>query len=275
MRNVIDLQLADIKSRALRGERNNERIKRLQKSIHILELYNMRDLFKDIHGLDGLKLCVKEHIGLDVHGTPFDHSLWVYLHFRRSGYLSDKSLAEESMRYVSMWRDTRLAIEEPFRSHGLLPLGILGSAPPGQELREWNRAKVVCPQVQRLLVEDGGDVYTSRGKSKPSQQRKKWSLKYHEANDELIQDVEPGKQVEPMPTRQTSVPNEDFLVSAQTTSMNIATPGTSDRQDQTHRPATNLRVAQALVKPPMLKYVLPEYGRKIAFAAGNESEGGK
>ncbi|KAG5636127.1 hypothetical protein H0H81_009034 [Sphagnurus paluster] len=169
LRNVIDLQIADIKSRELRGEQKSGRMRRLGSAIDRGELYQNQDLFDGMHKLSGLKKCAKEHIAFsDVPGPRFQHSQWftrplpaeylhhatedvelihqLYLHFHRRGYLTNPHLPGESMRYVSICKDRQSKMDEPFRKHGLLPLGIIGAEQvQGQETRR-------CGYCERALT---------------------------------------------------------------------------------------------------------------------------
>jgi exonuclease 3'-5' domain-containing protein 1 len=59
--NVLDIQLADIKSRATRGEGENAQMARLHKAVRPGELSANRQLYKMIHKLCGLMQCGEEH----------------------------------------------------------------------------------------------------------------------------------------------------------------------------------------------------------------------
>ncbi|KAG5636128.1 hypothetical protein H0H81_009035 [Sphagnurus paluster] len=169
LRNVIDLQIADIKSRALRGEQNKGRMKRLEVAVDVRQLKRNPHLFVGMHKLNGLKNCAKEHIAFKAASGPrFDHSMWVtrplpaeylhhatedvvlihqlYIQFLFCGWLFDGYLPSESMRYVSIWKDRRPLENEPFRNHGLLPFGIIDAAQTlGQELQR-------CAYCERALT---------------------------------------------------------------------------------------------------------------------------
>ncbi|KAF5380146.1 hypothetical protein D9615_006308 [Tricholomella constricta] len=152
-RNVIDLQLADIRSRHVRGEGDAARMNRLKDCMQPSELYRNRHLYRQVHKLNGLKNCAKEHIGYTAtRGPRFDHSLWLerplaedyirhavedvvlicslYLFFRDAGYLYSQ-ISGDSMRYVSIYNDRQPTLDDGFRSHGLLPLDILDHAEGG------------------------------------------------------------------------------------------------------------------------------------------------
>ncbi|KAF5373972.1 hypothetical protein D9615_009915 [Tricholomella constricta] len=152
-RNVVDLQLADVRSRRVRGEGDAARMKRLQDCMQQRELYRNRHLYLQVHKLNGLKNCAKEHLGYTApRGPRFDHSLWLerplaedyirhavedvvlirslYLSFRDAGYLYPK-ISDDSMCYVSLYNDRQPRYDDEFRNHGLLPLDILDHAEAG------------------------------------------------------------------------------------------------------------------------------------------------
>ena len=58
---VLDLQLADIESRAKRGEGLQEQLNRLSPFCPRNEVQSQPKLFRMIHRLNGLELCAKEH----------------------------------------------------------------------------------------------------------------------------------------------------------------------------------------------------------------------
>ncbi|KAG5644547.1 hypothetical protein DXG03_008202 [Asterophora parasitica] len=155
LRNVLDLQLADIKSRYIRGERDAARLKRLEDCVERRELYKNLHLYTSVHKLSGLKGSAKEHIAyVPPRGPRFDHSHWterplpaeymahavedvvlihqLYDHFQISGYLYPQ-LEHDSMRYVSIWKN-RQPVEGASTDHGILPLGILDCVATGGEL---------------------------------------------------------------------------------------------------------------------------------------------
>ncbi|KAG6894057.1 hypothetical protein C0992_007643 [Termitomyces sp. T32_za158] len=66
IRNVIDLQLADIKSREVRGENDADRVRRLGQVVPKWELSRKPHLYSNIHKLPGLKKSAEEHLGLKI-----------------------------------------------------------------------------------------------------------------------------------------------------------------------------------------------------------------
>ncbi|KAG6888703.1 hypothetical protein C0995_006494 [Termitomyces sp. Mi166 len=64
IRNVMDLQLADVKSREIRGENDADRIRRLGQMVPEWELSRNPHLYKNIHKLPGMKKSAEEHLGL-------------------------------------------------------------------------------------------------------------------------------------------------------------------------------------------------------------------
>lgn len=63
IRNVIDLQLVDIKSREMRGENHADRILRLGQVVPKWELSRKPHLYNNIHKLSGMNKSAEEHLG--------------------------------------------------------------------------------------------------------------------------------------------------------------------------------------------------------------------
>lgn len=63
LRNVIDLQLVDIRSRRSRGETNVGRVSRLGSYLNARHIASMPDLYASGVKLNALSLCIKEHLG--------------------------------------------------------------------------------------------------------------------------------------------------------------------------------------------------------------------
>lgn len=78
LQNVTDLQLADIQSRAGRGENEDKQMERLQNALPIRELRNNRQLYTKIHKLSALPNCVREH-GLDFMQVPNREGMCCFL----------------------------------------------------------------------------------------------------------------------------------------------------------------------------------------------------
>lgn len=66
--------------------------------------------------------------------------------FKARGYLYDQ-LEQDSMRYVSIWRDGQPGKGDRFRAHPLLPLGIMDF--------HGDAATRVCTSCERALPESG------------------------------------------------------------------------------------------------------------------------
>ncbi|KAG6805914.1 hypothetical protein H0H92_013484, partial [Tricholoma furcatifolium] len=64
IKNVVDLQLADIKSRQSRGEGDTDRLCRLGQIIPQWKLKRSPHLHANIHKLSGMKQCAEEHLEL-------------------------------------------------------------------------------------------------------------------------------------------------------------------------------------------------------------------
>lgn len=58
---VVDLQLADVASRSINGEGNDERLARLSPYLHRREVMNQEVSYKQVQILCGLDRCVKDH----------------------------------------------------------------------------------------------------------------------------------------------------------------------------------------------------------------------
>ncbi|KAF5345210.1 hypothetical protein D9758_009657 [Tetrapyrgos nigripes] len=145
LKKVIDLQLVDIKSRAIRGEGADRQLERLNPSIRRKELELNQRLYTRVQKLVGLGDCLKEH---DVPGSKggVDHNEWMkrpipashlqyaasdvanisllYQKFLENEYLGKVS-TEESQRYISMWRDKTPSPSDRYRLHAFLPLNII------------------------------------------------------------------------------------------------------------------------------------------------------
>ncbi|KZS87955.1 hypothetical protein SISNIDRAFT_279833 [Sistotremastrum niveocremeum HHB9708] len=151
LKNVIDLQLADITSRSLRGEGQREQLQRLGRYLKRDEVNrpDRRSRYTRIHKVCGLEACVREHDFTTVYSgsqaSP-DHSKWLsrpltasqlsyaardisyidslYSHFKKMGYIRP-SLTQESEEYITLHLDSRPSSDDRFVRHPLLPLQIL------------------------------------------------------------------------------------------------------------------------------------------------------
>lgn len=69
MQNVVDMQIADVRSRVLRGEGRDEQMERLKGYIHEPELRGTPSKYWSVQRLNGLSYCAKEH-KIDIDGFP-------------------------------------------------------------------------------------------------------------------------------------------------------------------------------------------------------------
>ncbi|KAJ4481040.1 ribonuclease H-like domain-containing protein [Lentinula aciculospora] len=147
--NVIDVQLADIRSRFARGETSDEHSKRLLRCFSYKQVYRPRyqQKYEDVHVLQGLGSCLEEHACKATSPKKkVDHDLWMsrpllneylqyaahdveiidalHYHFIQLGYI-DQDLPDISQRYISIWSDALPIPGDIYRSHPLLPLEIL------------------------------------------------------------------------------------------------------------------------------------------------------
>ncbi|KAF9069438.1 ribonuclease H-like domain-containing protein [Rhodocollybia butyracea] len=153
MRNVLDMQLADIQSRAARGQSAKTQNQRLFGYLPPNEVSQNRTMYSNVHRLGALSSCLMDH---DIDVSPkdiVDHQAWlvrpieekhlgyaahdveliesVYTVFKRRGFIN-RSLSEQSQRYITLWSDIQPSDNDVdvFRSHPLLPLDILVQGSP-------------------------------------------------------------------------------------------------------------------------------------------------
>lgn len=62
LKNVLDIQLADVASRQKRGQGQARQFRRLQKYLRYVNFNLNREMYQDMHKLSGLGECVEEHI---------------------------------------------------------------------------------------------------------------------------------------------------------------------------------------------------------------------
>ncbi|KAJ6493731.1 ribonuclease H-like domain-containing protein [Mycena vitilis] len=155
LQNVVDLQLADIKSRRLRGEGMKEEMSRLCPYLprNAVKATSNVTLYRDLRMLAGLGKAVKEHgiegvkkklkikgahrnilwkhnvvprpqiiLRYTANDISLISSLWA--HFEQAGYI-DEDLPEQSLKYIRMWLDCQPEEGDRYKLHPLLPLGIL------------------------------------------------------------------------------------------------------------------------------------------------------
>ncbi|KAJ7130261.1 ribonuclease H-like domain-containing protein [Mycena epipterygia] len=154
MQNVLDLQLADVRSRVVRGEEAEsvEQLMRLCPYLPRNEVHSNPSLYGTVHKLAGLDKAIKEH-EVDVTSKElevkahFSHTSWLnrplpkthltyaandidlisrlWSKFVEEGYI-DAKLVEQSLRYAHIWTvGSQPAAEDVFKLHALLPLAIL------------------------------------------------------------------------------------------------------------------------------------------------------
>ncbi|KAJ7758337.1 hypothetical protein B0H16DRAFT_1720942 [Mycena metata] len=125
LRNVVDLQLANIKSRRLRGESGTE-----EQLSRLSPYLNEVDVSGDRLALQIRKTALVWSDSQQT-GENFLHAannirivacLWT--HFEQAGYI-DEIFPEQSLRYVGMWVSDQPKLGDGYRLHPLLPLTVL------------------------------------------------------------------------------------------------------------------------------------------------------
>lgn len=164
IRNVLDLQLADIYSRRQRGEGEERQLLRLSPYLRRGEVVGQRNCYTQVQKLCSLQQCISEHgvnSGIqndDTSGqscpstgkpqltrSSVAHKLWLkrplseeYLRYAaRDVYLIgllynhfetngyiSGQLSAQSDRYVAIWEDAKPGQRDVYRNHGLLPLQV-------------------------------------------------------------------------------------------------------------------------------------------------------
>ncbi|KAJ7152873.1 hypothetical protein C8R46DRAFT_1228435 [Mycena filopes] len=178
LQNVVDLQLADIKSRVLRGESEGslEQLMRLSPYLLQSEVQANPRLYHRVQKLPGLEQTVREHgvaVGaeeLNIKGR-FKHTTWLrrplsqtaliyaanditliahlWEEFVDQGYIDGK-LADQSLRYIRLWTSStgpQINADHRYRLHALLPLEILDD----DAVSVAGEHKKLCPRCERLL----------------------------------------------------------------------------------------------------------------------------
>ncbi|KAJ3811771.1 hypothetical protein F5876DRAFT_75496 [Lentinula aff. lateritia] len=153
MRNVIDLQLADILSRSARGQSVQTQNRKLHRYLDPSQVIRECSMYEKVHMLGGMASCLKDHV---LNATPkgsIDHQAWlrrpiqgkhlsyaaydielielIHNAFQQRGYIK-LSLSEQSERYITIWSDIQPQASDNnlYRSHPLLPLEILVQGSP-------------------------------------------------------------------------------------------------------------------------------------------------
>ncbi|KAG6899660.1 hypothetical protein C0993_008236 [Termitomyces sp. T159_Od127] len=167
LQNVVDLQLADVKSRV--HESLQRRIARFPRWISPWDVYQNPGRYEKIYKLSGLEQCAEEHslIQKVFSKRQFDHSLWlerpakeanlkyaardvklismIFDKFVSAGYIYP-NIKEDSLRYVMIWSDAQPRAGDCARSNPFLPLNIIDYNP---EARETDK----CSGCSRILPE--------------------------------------------------------------------------------------------------------------------------
>ncbi|KZV88297.1 ribonuclease H-like protein [Exidia glandulosa HHB12029] len=147
MSGVLDLQLADIVSRGLRGERQKQQIGRLVPFIHRKDVNGHWADYDGVHRLNGLIKAMGEHKLPHVRRTEAYHERWharplgeemiaaaardvhyvrtMWKHFVAQDWVREEELEAQSGRYAGLVRAMRPFSHDTFRCNGLLPQGIL------------------------------------------------------------------------------------------------------------------------------------------------------
>ncbi|EKM51747.1 uncharacterized protein PHACADRAFT_127582 [Phanerochaete carnosa HHB-10118-sp] len=199
---VLDLQLADVESRAVRGGGEDEQLARLSPYCHRNEVQSQRNSYRLVHRLSGLSGCLAEHgvsadAKLSKSAKSFNHSVWdrrpltqgcaeyaamditliaqLYTAFVAKGYVDEAKLLEQSARYVSLNKD---GLPRAGGGHSLLPLEIT-SVPSLFESR------LTCNKCSRVL----SDICFSKTGRRLVKQRYCWvcrAVNVHDARQEAI-----------------------------------------------------------------------------------------
>jgi exonuclease 3'-5' domain-containing protein 1 len=191
---VIDLQVADILSRTTRREGIEQQLGRLTSFVPKWEIKKNRALYSRLTKLNGLDAALQEH-GIDVapkqsmliilrisHNddviwTEIDHNKWLdrpldlayiqyavediqkiqilYDAFVKNRYIPAPGLEEKSALYIGQYYAGRPEETNPYKSHGLLPLGIFHTVSV--------EGNTQCPGCERELP---SNCFTIGGKKK-------------------------------------------------------------------------------------------------------------
>ncbi|KAF9467848.1 ribonuclease H-like domain-containing protein [Collybia nuda] len=174
LKNVLDLQLADIYSRRVRRETDARRISRLQPYLPACKIASAPGLYTRAIKLGGLSQCVREHLGRSESKQPVNHDNWLkrplsqaylsyaatdihlmallYDKFVAKGYINTMELGEQSTRYVELWKKSQPVCEDYYKRHPLLPVEIL--VPPSDGIKKTCRG---CERevIQASMSADG------------------------------------------------------------------------------------------------------------------------
>jgi len=155
IRSVLDLQLADVVSRQIQGEDEDDQFQRLRGPVKPGELQGSPHCYRQVHRLNGLDKCATEHhIDLPVAVSSVGHSLWktrplpqhlvnyaardvtviarIFKHFQAQNYLQPQ-LSEQSARYIQIHHPRIPQEGDGYTGNSFMPLDIL-SVPTGMTL---------------------------------------------------------------------------------------------------------------------------------------------
>lgn len=165
LRNVLDIQITDVMSRKVKGEGVDKQLSRLSPYISRKNIERWRSSYLPIQRLSGLSKCFEEHgmsVKKAVNGeqrstlvptmcsilcSAPDHNQWLtrplsiknleyaandvrmisslHQHFVNGYLIFEPELTEQSLRYITLHRDTQPVVNDPYRGHPLLPLEIV------------------------------------------------------------------------------------------------------------------------------------------------------
>ncbi|KAI0795041.1 ribonuclease H-like domain-containing protein [Abortiporus biennis] len=144
LRGVLDLQVADLSSRSLRGEDVKDQFRRLGTYAIKSDLDRNRNLYMQVHKLNGLFGCLEE-FGIEFdEGAKVDHGQWLvrplsseyltysgkdllaieklFAHLKGQGFINTAELERSSQQYIEMWISGQ---PNDRTGHGFLPLDLL------------------------------------------------------------------------------------------------------------------------------------------------------
>jgi len=170
LKGVIDIQLADVRSRESRGEGREGQHRRLSPYIHRAQINGQPNAYANVHRLNSLSSCANEHAVQVASGEgdvsipqrraskPVFHGRWlerplpdnnleyaardihlltgIYARFVEQAYINEQDLLLSSQKYVSIWSDAPPDIYDEYKSHPLLPLDISPPPPSWETLVE-------------------------------------------------------------------------------------------------------------------------------------------
>ncbi|KAJ3755442.1 ribonuclease H-like domain-containing protein, partial [Lentinula raphanica] len=183
MENVLDLQLVDVASRYVRGERpecTGQHRSRLAGCFGYASIRREKEVFKNVQVLQGLDGCMIEHKCVMTTGgkKQVNHDIWMdrpvpdehlqyaahdvemihtlYAHLTQQGYINPylRILLYQSKRYVSIWSDAPPVLGDDYRSHPILPLEIIDAFPENEYGSRPAKGTIVCGGCARTLTTD-------------------------------------------------------------------------------------------------------------------------